>query len=52
VREYWLVDPREAHIRVFLLEGAAYRLLGLFGRGEPVRSRVLEGLAFDAGEIF
>ena len=52
VREYWLVDPREAHIRVFVLEGAAYRLVGVFGRGEPVSSRVLEGLAFDAGELF
>jgi len=51
VREYWLVDPREAHIRVFVLEGAAYRLVGVFGRGEPVSSRVLEGLAFEAGEI-
>ncbi len=51
VREYWLVDPREAHIRVFVLEGGAYRLLGIFGRGEPVRSQVLEGLSLEAGGI-
>lgn len=52
VREYWLVDPRESHIRVFVREGESFRLMGVFGRGEAVRSEVLEGLSFDAGAIF
>lgn len=52
VREYWLVDPREQHIRVFASEGGALVLAGVFGRGETVRSRVLEGLELDPAEIF
>lgn len=52
VREYWLVDPREEHIRVFTLEGGAYRTLGVFARGEPVASRVLEGIGLDPAAVF
>lgn len=52
VPEYWLVDPREEHIRVFALEKGAYRMLGVFGPGEPVASRVLEGVELDPAAIF
>ncbi|MDW8354335.1 MAG: Uma2 family endonuclease [Bryobacterales bacterium] len=52
VREYWIVDPREEHIRVFVREGGAYRTLGVFSRGEPVRSHVLEGVTLDPAAVF
>lgn len=52
VREYWLVDPRERHIRVYTLEGGRYQLLGVFAPGEQAASRVLEGLAFDPAPVF
>lgn len=52
VREYWLVDPRERHIRVYVLESGAYRLLGVYAAGDELTSRVLEGLAFDPGPVF
>lgn len=52
VREYWIVDPREEHIRVWFLEGEKYTSLGTFGRGDKVISRVLAGLEFDPSQIF
>ena len=52
VREYWLVDQRERHIRVYCLEEGRYVLLGAFGPGDTVATRVLEGLALDPARIF
>ena len=51
VREYWLVDPREQHIRVFALEGKEYVSLGVFGRGDMVVTRVLDGLTLDPAQV-
>lgn len=52
VGEYWLVDPREKHLRVYILESGKYQLLGVFSAGENVRSRVLEDLQLDPGTLF
>ena len=52
VREYWIVDPREEHIRVYFLDGGKYASLGVFGRGDRVQSRVLAGLDLDPAGIF
>lgn len=52
VREYWIVDPREEHIRVYFLDGGKYASLGVFGRGDKVQSRVLAGLDLDPVGIF
>jgi len=52
VREYWLVDPRQEHIRTHFLEGGRYVPLGVFGRGDRVITRVLEGLNLDPAGIF
>ena len=51
VREYWLVDPRGEHIRVFALEQNQYVSLGVFGRGDQVATRVLQGLSLDPAQV-
>jgi Uma2 family endonuclease len=52
VAEYWLVDPREGHIKVWELEQTRYVLLGVFAPGEKIQTRVLNGLELDPAEIF
>jgi Uma2 family endonuclease len=51
VKEYWLVDPRENHIRVFLLEGSTYRTLGIYAPGDRVQSRIFAGLDLDPAAV-
>ena len=52
VKEYWLVDPREEHIRSYALENGRYVLLGTAGRGDTVISRLFEGLHLDPASVF
>jgi Uma2 family endonuclease len=53
VKEYWLADPREAHVRVFYLNAAGkYELLGVFGRGQRIVSRVFPELVLDPSRLF
>jgi Uma2 family endonuclease len=51
VKEYWLVDPRENHIRVFALDGSAYQTLGIFAPGERLQSRIFAGLDLDPAAV-
>ena len=51
VEEYWLADPREKVITTWSLEQGEYALLGRFGRGQEVETRVLAGLRLDAEDI-
>jgi Uma2 family endonuclease len=52
VGEYWLVDPRDQSISVYVLEQGRYQLLGEFRAGRVVQTRVLEGLELDPARIF
>ena len=53
VKEYWLVDAREAHVRVFHLDAdGKYQALGVFTPGEAVGTRILAGLALDPATLF
>ena len=52
VREYWLVDPPDQSIAVFVLEDGRYQLLGEFRAGALVETRVLAGLTLDPARIF
>ena len=52
VQEYWLVDPRDEQIRVFSLESGKYVLLGTFGGGDTVVSRIFAGLVLDPAQVF
>ena len=52
VEEYWLVDRREQHIRVFHRNASGkYALLGVFPKGANVESRLFPGLSLDPAEV-
>lgn len=51
VKEYWLADPRENHIRVFTLEGSTYQTLGVYPPGDCVQSRTFVGLDIDPASV-
>jgi Uma2 family endonuclease len=52
VREYGLLDPEARWIEVWHLEAGEYRLLGRFGPGQRVVTRVLAGLDLDPARVF
>jgi Uma2 family endonuclease len=53
VKEYWLVDPRASHVRVFHLDADGnYESLGVFAPGEQIVSRLFPDLAVDPAAIF
>ncbi len=59
VREYWIVDPQQQTVEVFVLEDPPdegreprYESAGVFRPGTPVRSRVLPDFTFDPGDVF
>lgn len=43
VLEYWLVDPEDGTIEVYVLRRRVYHLLGKWGIGEVARSEILSG---------
>lgn len=51
VREYWIVDPYDGAISVYVLVGGKYRLLGRWSKGEVARSQVLEGFEVEVDEV-
>ena len=52
VREYWLVDPEDQSVEVFVLRDGRYEQLGRFTPGEQVRSALLEGFSVEVEPIF
>jgi len=52
VREYWLVDPEDQSVEVFVLREGRYEQLGRFRPGEQVRSVLLEGFSVEVEPIF
>ncbi len=52
VAEYWLVDPDENILEVYVLRGQAYALLGTFQQNDTISSEVLAELALPARHIF
>lgn len=51
VREYWIVDPANRAVEVFVLGEAGYELASFAAEAGEVTSRVLDGLAVEVGEI-
>lgn len=52
IPEYWIVNPLDDSITVWVLEDGAYRLHGLFGRGQTARARGLPDFGLDVDEVF
>ena len=51
VPEYWIIDPHERTVEIFVLSSGAYELLGRFGENETAHSQVLDGFAVSVNEI-
>ncbi len=51
VAEYWLVDPDECLVEVYVLRGQAYALLGQFVGEDVIQSEVLPDLQIPIGQI-
>jgi Uma2 family endonuclease len=52
VREYWMIDPLEAFVEVYRLEGRHFVLQGVYIAGETFTSRVLGDKVVDTGVMF
>lgn len=52
VREYWIVDPLENFIEVYVLDGGQYRRHGAYTETETLTSVVLPELTLTLAEVF
>ena len=52
VREYWLVDPEERTLEVFVLRGQAYAPWGCYRPGEVAASELLPGMKLKMKDLF
>lgn len=51
VAEYWLVDPDECLVEVYVLRGRAYALLGQFAAEDTVQSELLPDMQIPVANI-
>jgi Uma2 family endonuclease len=51
VGKYWIVDPAQRTIEVFVLEGGSYRLFAQRGPGETIRSRLFPELEVEIDDV-
>lgn len=51
IGEYWIVDPKERTIEIFVLEDGSFVLLAKRGAGEAVASRLLTGLELEVDKV-
>lgn len=52
IREYWIVDPDEQTVEVFVLREGVYVLHGKWGVGERAHSKELSGFEIAVNAIF
>lgn len=52
VREYWIVDPIEKKVEVYLLKGGRYISKGLFLEKDTVEVETIKGLKINLAEVF
>ena len=52
ISEYWIVDPSERVIEVYVLDLEAYRIVGKWGTGEVAYSKVLAGFQAAVDDVF
>ena len=51
VREYWIVQPKEQAVNVYILENRQYALVDVFESGD-IRSQIFPNLLISHGRIF
>lgn len=52
ISEYWIVDPSERVIEVYVLDLKAYRIMGKWGAGEVAYSKILAGFQAPVDDVF
>jgi Uma2 family endonuclease len=52
VREYWILDPLDETIEIFVLDGADYRLAQIAGKGDVAAAPTVAGLSVDPVRVF
>jgi Uma2 family endonuclease len=52
VREYWLIQPVEEYVEIFVLENGVFKRLGLFEPGQMFVSPVLSGQMIEVKALF
>ncbi|MCG5103388.1 Uma2 family endonuclease [Oceanobacillus alkalisoli] len=52
VKEYWLVDPANESVEIYLLTDVGYKLQGIFTKEDTVSVQSLPGLELDLSHIF
>jgi len=52
IPEYWIVDPETEQITVLVLNGKAYKIHGVFQRGDQATSKLLPGFSVDVAAVF
>ena len=52
VREYWIVDPADKTVQVFVLEDGRYTAKDFGAAGDTVRVNVLKDCVIDLSEVF
>lgn len=52
VREYWLVNPKNASIKVYTLKNGKYEIFSIASAGGEVESKLLSGLKISLTKVF
>jgi Uma2 family endonuclease len=52
VKEYWIVEPKNSTVEVFVLESNRYRRVGAYVLDDVIPCNTLEGLSIDLKEVF
>lgn len=52
VKEYWIVEPMEKKVEVYLLKGGRYNLEGVYTEQDTVECRAIKGLLVPLAEVF
>lgn len=52
VREYWIVNPSEKSVQVFILEGGHYTAAALGSESDVLKVNVLDGCYIDLARVF
>jgi Uma2 family endonuclease len=52
VKEYWLVDPINESVEIYLLISGQYKFQGVFTKDDTISVNILTGLKLDLNQIF